>query len=150
MNKELITGGLVLFTFVCSMNYLINEFFGPSESNSSNSNTEIAKVEQPQILMTPINQVEQNENDQIEQTSQVDQTENEQTVQVDQCDQNKDFSTILDNILKPMIDIMECNVNNELLPIEKIIDRKHHLLHLNQRLTLIKEHLQQLKEDLIK
>ena len=146
MNKELITGGLVLFTFICSMNYLINEFFGPSESNSSNSNTEITKVEQHQILMTPINQVDQIENEQIDQ---VDQIENEQ-IENEHCDQNKDFSTILDNILKPMIDIMECNVNNELLPIEKIIDRKNHLLHLNQRLTLIKEHLQQLKEDLIK
>lgn len=145
MNKELITGGVVLFTFVCSMNYLINEFFGPNSNN-----TEIQKVEQKQeiedISMTEINQIEM-----VEQTK----TEIVQTDNVnDHNDKNdhiqkEDFSTILENVLKPMIDIIECNVNNELLPIEKIIDRKHHLLHLNQRLTLIKEHLQQIKEEII-
>lgn len=139
MNKEFITGSVVFFTFVYSINYILNEFFQEPDEKTNNkkkdkTEQEHPKQEHPEVL--------KNDNTDI------------QMVPIESTSANSvsaiNDGKLLDNVLQPMIDIIECNVNNELLPLEAIIDRKYHLLHLNERLSLIKQHLQEIKTELSK
>jgi len=160
MKKEFLSS-VIFVTFVFGVNYILTHVLNEYSNENTNKDNE-RKQGESEIQMEDFenipneNKQDQNKHDENKQDQNtlentLENTPNENTLDENTQDENTLENTLENTqmqILDSVKNVIENEIKDDILTIQKILERKKYLLNLNDRLSEIKLKLQELQNEL--
>ena len=141
MKKEIL-GSVIFVTFVFGVNYILTHVL--NEYNKEDSQEE--EIQMEDTLDDTLDDTQDDKPDDIQDDTQDDKPDD---IQDDtQDDKPDDIPDDTIKILDSVKNVIENEIKDDILTIQKILERKKYLLNLNNRLSDIKLKLQELQTEL--
>ena len=156
MKKEFLSS-VIFVTFVFGVNYILTHVLNKYSNENTNKDNERkqgeSEIQMEDFENTPNeNKQDQNTVENKQDQNTLENTLDENTPNENTLDENTQDENTLENtqmqILDSVKNVIENEIKDDILTIQKILERKKYLLNLNDRLSEIKLKLQELQNEL--
>jgi hypothetical protein len=149
MKKELF-GGFAFFSIVIMGNYIIKHFLDNYNDIDDKNQDDKTQDDKTQDDKTQDDKTQDDKTqDDIVMEKMDAKNLSYHTDDIDSQEGQEGAIRLLDSVM-PIVDVLEVKLNDDIVLIQQILEKKQHLINLNTRLFEIKERLHDLKNDLVK